>query len=605
MSQKMDWDSSHDIADQTGALFARTMGMLWRLMQSEKKIFLWAVFATVVMQTIVLASPLSFKFLLDYIQENPEITISSTLLIIVGVVVMTRFAQLAFRWYIIEPLVIKPIIKLENRWPLFAQGKLLSLAASYHARENTGKKAAKVAKAIDKLVGILVDSFLNMLPALLYIAVNLIILFVLDWRIAVVMLVALPIAALINLKAYKTLYPIWDQWERLKEKSNGVFVQSLINLPTVQSYAKEETEQSRLSVIRKEMEDVDTKGIMLMRHFHFFVGVVLESSFGACVVLGVFLLSIESVSVGTLVYIFMTGNATNNLLRNMIHSYMRILKDSVAAERLYHLSVEDEVIPSGNKICSTDRNGAFDLSRVCFGYDQGSSVLKDISMSIRPGSMVAFIGRSGSGKSTLISLLSRVYDVTSGAIKYKEVNIKDFNLSEYRRLFAQVHQDIDIFEGTIRDNVAYAYPEASDALVREALAVAHLKDVYESNDRFAEGIFTEVGERGIKLSGGQRQRVGIARAYVALKSGAQVLILDEATSSLDSEAESHIHQFITNMKREHEITIIAIAHRLSTVRESDEIFLMDNGIIIDSGTHTELLESSNLYKHMVDLQELS
>lgn len=607
MEQETEWDNI-PIEKQTSALFVKTIRMLWGLVQSERKNLTYAILASIGMQMLVLGSPISFKYLLDYLaQHGTNIALTTTLAFIAIALVGVRYCQLVFRWYVVEPLGVIPIIRLENQWPILAQEKLLGLSAAFHAKENTGKKAAKVAKAIDKLVGILVDTIFTMIPAALYIVLNLLVLAFLDWRLALILIAALPVAGYINLMAYRKLYPIWDAWESLKERASGLFVQSLINLPTVQSFGQERYETQRLAAVRDDMRKMDTDGTLLMRRYHFMVGLALELSFSICLVIGLILLGFDSIGVGTLVYVFVTGNATNNMLRDLIQSYSRILKDSVAAERLYTLFQEDAYIVSGPASVQDVQVHTVTVDHVSFGYGRtdGVATICGMSLDIPRGSMVALVGKSGSGKSTLVKLLSRVYDPSAGKILINGKDITEYNLQEYRKLFATVEQEVLVFEGSILENVRYAFPEASEELVWEALKVAHLDTTIADQRMFPKGIETEIGERGVKLSGGQRQRVGIARAYVALKLGAQILILDEATSSLDSEAEAHIHGFIQEMRKDGSVTIVTIAHRLSTVRESDTIYVLDRGQLVQQGSHDFLVSSGGIYADLVRLQELS
>ena len=218
--------------------------------------------------------------------------------------------------------------------------------------------------------------------------------------------------------------------------------------------------------------------------------------------------------------------------------------------------------------------------------------------------MIAFVGKSGSGKTTLVKLLLRAYDPVSGSIMLDGQDIRSLQRGWYRRLFASVRQDVDVFDGTIRDNVAYSHPDATDQEVEQAARAAHLGAVIDEKDRFPLGLMTIVGERGIRLSGGEKQRVGIARAYLHLLKGARFLVLDEATSSLDSQAERAIQDMVNRIRQEQRITVIAIAHRLSTIKLADRIYVLQQGRITEQGTHHELTSLGGIYANLVHLQQL-
>ena len=224
----------------------------------------------------------------------------------------------------------------------------------------------------------------------------------------------------------------------------------------------------------------------------------------------------------------------------------------------------------------------------------GRKVVNDISLEINPGEVVAFVGPSGGGKSTVAKLIYRYFDPVKGDILIDEHNLKDIDLKSYRRQLGVVNQDIEIFDDSIKSNISYGQPGSSFALVKEAAKIANADEFI---DGFKQKYKTMVGERGVKLSGGQRQRVGIARAIVI---NPRILILDEATSSLDAGSEKKIQQAIHRVIKDR--TTIIIAHRLSTVRNADRIFVLDHGRIVESGKHAELLKTGGLYSKLVKLQ---
>jgi ATP-binding cassette subfamily B protein/subfamily B ATP-binding cassette protein MsbA len=234
------------------------------------------------------------------------------------------------------------------------------------------------------------------------------------------------------------------------------------------------------------------------------------------------------------------------------------------------------------------------LEGVGFEYVADRPVLADITVRVPGGSVVALVGRSGAGKTTVTDLVARFHDPTAGAVRVNGTDIRQFRLRSYRALLALVQQDTFLFDGSVRDNIAYAHPQATDAEVEEAALRAN---AHEFIARLPEGYATTVGERGVKLSGGQQQRLAIARAFLARP---QVLILDEATSNLDTESEQLIQEAMGSLLQGR--TTFLIAHRLSTVRRADLILVLADGRIVEQGTHDTLMAANGVYAGMVRRQ---
>jgi subfamily B ATP-binding cassette protein MsbA len=232
-------------------------------------------------------------------------------------------------------------------------------------------------------------------------------------------------------------------------------------------------------------------------------------------------------------------------------------------------------------------NGEIIFNDVTFQYDEGTEVLHGISFESKPGSVTALVGSSGSGKTTIAGLAASFLKVVGGSITIDGHNIDEVKLKDYRKNLGVVLQDDFLFEGTIRENILFPRPDASESDLQHAVKSAH---VHEFTDRFEEGLDTLIGERGIKLSGGQRQRIAIARAILA---NPQILILDEATSNLDTESEALIQESLKELMQGR--TTFVIAHRLSTIRQADQILVIEKGVIVERGKHDELIAKKGRY----------
>ena len=241
-----------------------------------------------------------------------------------------------------------------------------------------------------------------------------------------------------------------------------------------------------------------------------------------------------------------------------------------------------------------DISGNISFKDVNFAYDENVPVLNDVSFEMPPGSLTALVGTSGSGKSTIAGLASSFIHPDNGSVEIDGKNIQDISLSSFRKQLGVVLQDDFLFEGTIRDNILFSKPDASEEEINNAVHHAH---VDEFTERFPEQLNTLIGERGVKLSGGQRQRLAIARAILV---NPKILILDEATSSLDTESEAFIQESLKYLLKGR--TTLVIAHRLSTIRQADQILVVEKGKIAERGTHDELLELKGRYHELYTYQ---
>ncbi len=285
-------------------------------------------------------------------------------------------------------------------------------------------------------------------------------------------------------------------------------------------------------------------------------------------------------------------------LRRLVASFTTLTQSFASMDRVFQLIDEDYDIKNGVGAQPIEiKQGRIDIDHVSFQYnDNEAPILKDINLSIEKGETVAFVGMSGGGKSTLINLIPRFYDVTSGRILIDGHNIKDFLTGSLRNQIGLVQQDNILFSDTVKENILLGRPTATDEEVVEAAKMANAHDFIMN---LPQGYDTEVGERGVKLSGGQKQRLSIARIFL---NNPPILILDEATSALDLESESIIQEALDVLSKDR--TTLIVAHRLSTITHADKIVVIENGHIVETGTHRELIAKQGAYEHLYSIQNL-
>ncbi len=377
------------------------------------------------------------------------------------------------------------------------------------------------------------------------------------------------------------------------ENLNANLSNSITGILTVKSFNREKKESERITLSSNEVKSANYHAIRLSAAFIPIIRIAILFGFTATLLIGGFLALDGEIKVATYsVMLFITQRLLWPLteLGVIFDSYQKAM---ASFRRIINLKNTKPTIDNGNEKL-TSLNEKIEISNLNFEYVKNFPVLNDISIDINKGQTTAIVGSTGSGKSTLIKLILRLYDSTSGEIKFDGKNIRDLELDSLRNKIGLVSQDIFLFEGTVFENIAYGNLDAKDEEVWEA---ARLSESDKFINLLPNKENTIVGERGQKLSGGQRQRISIARAIL---KNPEILILDEATSAVDNETEAAIQRSINTLKEGR--TVIAIAHRLSTIRNAEIIYVLEEGKVVESGNHESLLEINGVYSKLWSVQ---
>jgi ATP-binding cassette subfamily B protein len=481
--------------------------------------------------------------------------------------------------------------------------KILTLPLEFYDENNPGRIAGRVARGITNHTWTYPEIAGQLIPKLARVLGIFVIIWFIEWRIAILFLISFVFILSFSLKDLRELISKEERLDRHQENTESRTSEIVTNVKTVKAFATEAAELKR----QQERLNRELKVVLFSIHLGYVKLATWQRTVIQICVFGVLALTLLATVQG---HISLGHFVTTLTVSSMAYAELEPISQlaEVFARRYasmlrFHEFMQQPVgkdsvgifLDSKDIAKSYQFTGKVEFSHLSFSYDSRRPVLQDVDLLIEPYQTVALVGRSGSGKSTLVKLLFRYFEPNEGHILMDGIDIRNLDITGYRKRLAIVHQEVDVFNGTLLDNLTYGNRSVSLVKVQEACRIARVDEVIE---QLPQGYYTIVGERGVRLSGGQRQRLGIARALLVEPD---VLVFDEATSSLDYESERSIQLAMKSIQGTR--TTIIIAHRLSTIRDADKIVVLDQGRIVEVGSHEELLNREGIYRRLHSLQE--
>lgn len=578
--------------------------MIKRYLQFVKP-YKYRIFATIIVGIIKfgipMLIPLLIKYAIDGVINNHALTTDEKvhhLTIAIGIAlfifVIVRPPIEFIRQYLAQWTSNKILYDIRKK----LYNHLQALSARFYANNQVGQVISRVINDVEQTKDFILTGLMNIWLDCITIIIALSIMFFLDVKLTLAALFIFPFYILTVYVFFGRLRKLTRERSQALAEVQGFLHERVQGISVVKSFAIEDNEAKNFD---KKNTNFLTRALKHTRwNAYSFAAINTVTDIGPIIVIGVgaYLAISGSITVGTLAAFVGYLELLFGPLRRLVASFTTLTQSFASMDRVFQLIDEDYDIKNGVGAQPIEiKQGRIDIDHVSFQYnDNEAPILKDINLSIEKGETVAFVGMSGGGKSTLINLIPRFYDVTSGQILIDGHNIKDFLTGSLRNQIGLVQQDNILFSDTVKENILLGRPTATDEEVVEAAKMANAHDFIMN---LPQRYDTEVGERGVKLSGGQKQRLSIARIFL---NNPPILILDEATSALDLESESIIQEALDVLSKDR--TTLIVAHRLSTITHADKIVVIENGHIVETGTHRELMSKQGAYEHLYSIQNL-
>lgn len=565
---------------------------VFRFIKPFKVPFIIGLLVLVISSFTTMVFPKVLGDLIDSVNADDANTVNTFTLLLVGIFLIT--AILSFlRVYLFGLVTYKALALLR----MTTYKHLISSPMSYFSKRRVGELSSRITSDIALLQDTFTTTIAEFLRQFITIPVGMFFLLFISFRLTVFMIAVIPIVAIIGIFFGKYIKKLSKEAQDDIADSNTVVDETLHGIASVKAYANEFFEILRY---KKSIDSSVSTSIKRALWRGIFIGLIMFAAGAAIVSIiwyGLHMVQNEVITLGELLSFAIYSALLGFSFAGAADLFSQLQKAIGATENLMDILDETTENVTLEQTPEIKIEGNLVFNNVCFSYPsrRDIQVLKGITFNVEQGKQIAIVGPSGSGKSTIAGLIFRFYDPESGEISIDGKNINDYALSQIRNQMAIVPQEVMLFGGTIKENIEYGKPNATDEEIFEAAKKANALEFIES---FPEKFETLVGDRGIQLSGGQKQRIAIARAILKNPS---ILVLDEATSALDSESERLVQEALERLMEGR--TSIVIAHRLSTIKKADAIIVLDNGKIKEKGTHEELVKKENgIYKNLSTLQ---
>ncbi len=557
----------------------------------RKNIVLLGLILIIISRLASLVLPGASKYLMDNVVINKDLEMLKLLLLVVGIAILIQ----AVTTFLLTKLLSVEAQFLISQLRAKVQKQILSLPISYFDNNPSGALVSRIMSDVEGVRNIVGTGLVQMFGGILTSILSLILMINISPMMTLYVLGPVIIFGFVALKAFGYIRPIFRKRRIITAEVSGRLTETLNGVRVIKGFNAEQQEnksfEKGVDRLFQNVKKSLTSTALMTSSSTFLLGLATTGIMG----IGGWQIIGGELTIGeflafTLYLGFMIAPIAQ--MGNIGSQFTEAFAGLDRTEEIMNMKPEDD--PEKRPIVLKDIKGDITFDNVSFSYEKGKEVLHNISFEARVGTVTALVGTSGSGKTTIASLAASFLNSSSGRITIDDIDISKVNLSSYRKNLGVVLQDDFLFEGTIKENILFPRPDATDEQLKNAVNAAY---VNEFTDRFDEGLETLIGERGVKLSGGQRQRIAIARAILA---DPKIIVLDEATSNLDTESETLIQKSLAELMRGR--TTFVIAHRLSTIRKADQILVIEKGKIAERGNHEKLIALKGRYYDLYTYQ---
>ena len=571
--------------------------ILKRLYRDYTKKYLNKILLAVFFSILVAASTSATAWLLDPAIDKIFLNKDQSLLLLIPFFIIIAFATKGISLYMAKVLMINVAEEVKKKIQMNMLSSFIKADTEYIENKHTGKYISNLNFDVNQITMMLSTSFLNFFKDGLTLIGLLTVMFLQNWRLSLIAIIMIPLASITAKRLGKRMGKVTTEAQEKSGDLNKYLIDLFKNHKIIKIFQREKFEEDRSE---KFVNDLKEKSIKISTVF-IRATPIMEILTGIMIALLIFysgkLIMNEQLSLNNFFSFLAAMMLAYQPVKSLATINVGIGQGMSAGKRILPIIDIKNLIGTNkdkSKINFTD--GEIEFKSINFNYSSNleNKVLKDINIKIKGKKMTALVGQSGSGKSSLLSLVPRIYDPKTGILEIDGQNIKDVNLFSLRKEISIVDQNVTLFDDTIFNNIKYAKPDANEEEIFKAAELSMCTDFIEKLENKYQ---TVIGENGVRLSGGEKQRLSIARAFL---KDSKIILLDEATSSLDSETEEKIQKALNKLI--YNKTTVVIAHRLSTILNSDKIYVMDKGKVLDSGNHEELLKTSETYKNFYNKQ---